>query len=96
MVFAETNSQYYRVEDFGVEATFVYSATTYSVNGIFENVYSEDLNVNGTVPTFACTESDVALLVVDATITIASSDYIVRVKKPDGTGHTLLVLEKSI
>ena len=96
MAFTEDLSQYFNTEDFGVVASFTSGATTYTANGIFENVYSEDLSVNGTVPTFACVESDVSALAVDATCSINSTTYYVRIKKPDGTGATLLVLEKSI
>tara|TARA_R110000824_G_scaffold82382_6_gene206495 strand:- start:2274 stop:2567 length:294 start_codon:yes stop_codon:yes gene_type:complete len=95
MAFIETLSQYFRVDDFGIVATFTPSGGSLtSVNGIFENIYSEDLSVTGTVPTFACVESDVSSLAVDDVLTVDSSIYYVRTKKPDGTGATLLVLEK--
>ncbi|QDP46575.1 MAG: hypothetical protein Unbinned4098contig1000_35 [Prokaryotic dsDNA virus sp.] len=96
MAFTEDLTQYFDTNDFGVEASFTSSGTAYTAKGIFDNLYSEDLSVNGTVPTFTCVESDVTNLAVDAVCTINSTNYIVRVKKPDGTGITMLVLEKSI
>lgn len=96
MAFTEPISQYFRTEDFGVEASFIVGATTYLVKGIFENIYSEDLSASGSIPTFTCATADVANLVKDAVITIESINYYLRVPKPDGTGVSTLVLEKVI
>lgn len=97
MVFSENISQYFSVDDFAISATFTpEGGSSTAVKGIFENLFSEDLSVNGTLPTFTCSESDVSTLAVDGTITINSNNYFVRQKKADGTGVTTLVLEKSL
>tara|TARA_Y100000310_G_C20521202_1_gene733773 strand:+ start:716 stop:1003 length:288 start_codon:yes stop_codon:yes gene_type:complete len=93
MAFTESLSTFFRTNDFAVSATFSEDESDVTVNGVFENVYSEDLSVRGSLPTFVCVESDVESVSIDGSLTVDGTAYTVRNKKPDGTGVTTLVLE---
>jgi len=78
--------------DFGVDATV--GANTFTV--IFENAYVEVGDIAGTYPTALALDSDVSAYSIarGTALTINSVSYKVRIPQPDGTGYTLLVLEK--
>lgn len=101
MVFSEDLTQFFRTADFAVTGVFTPSggsATT--VYGIFDNVFSEDLQVAGSLPVFECAAADVATMAVDDLLTITGSaaddDYFVRTMRPDGTGVMALTLERDL
>lgn len=80
--------------DFGVTVT--YSGGSFV--GIFDNAYT-DVDAGGGVaismvdPRLSCRTADVTGVSEGDTITIGGNSYIVRVKMPDGTGMTELMLE---
>jgi hypothetical protein len=91
---------FFDADDFGVTVTYTPdggSAT--SITGIFEDEY-EPIEVGGFVPVsssapiFHCKTSDVASAAEGDAMTIHAVDYIVRVVMNDGTGVTMLQLEK--
>lgn len=65
-----------------------------SINGIFENEYIESVDVNSLTPTFLCKTSDLTNIKVGNNLTVDNTDYKIRDPQQDGTGLTLLVLEK--
>lgn len=77
--------------DFGTAATI--GAAT--VTGIFDIPTAEAFGMLGTGPTFTCAASDVAGVAAGQAVTINSVGYTVTAVKPDGTGLTVLVLDKS-
>lgn len=90
MAFAETFSGYFA--DFGVDATI--GAAT--VRGIFDADYGEGFGiVGGTQPVFRCASADVAAVSEGTAITINSVAYTARAVEPDGSGITLIRLEKA-
>lgn len=90
MAFAETFSGYFA--DYGVDATI--GAAT--VRGIFDAAYSEGFGiVGGTQPVLRCATSDVSAVVEGTAITIGGVGYTARAVEPDGTGITLIRLEKA-
>lgn len=91
MAFTEELSAFFDTTDgFAVAAT-VGAAT---VNGIFDKAYFESINVQGDQPMFLCASADVASVVHGTAVTISAVNYKVVGVEPDGTGMTLLRLEK--
>lgn len=91
MAFAENHDLLLDTEEgFAVQATFGAGSTA---KGILDREYDETLGVQTRRKTFLCKESAVAALAVNQQVTIESQAYFVRVKQPDGTGMTTLVLE---
>jgi hypothetical protein len=90
VTFTEPLNEFFSTDDFA--ETAVSGATT--VYGIFENAYSEDLSSQGTLPIFTCTTTNANLFSVNDILTVSGTNYYLRVKKPDGAGVTVLVLEK--
>jgi len=78
--------------DFGVSVTVGANSFT----AIFENAYVEIGDIAGTFPTALVLDTDISAysIVRGTALTIASVSYKVRIPQPDGTGFTLLVLEK--
>jgi hypothetical protein len=79
------------LEDWGEDAT--YGAST--ITGIFDDSYSDMVDIAGSVPVFTCRTSDVtaASVAVGGTLTVSAGSYTVRALEPDGTGMTRIVLE---
>ena len=92
MAFAEDLAPFFATSDFGSAATI--GAAT--VNGILDTAYLEPLGnaVQGNAPVFLCRTADVASIAHGTSIVIAGVTYKVRGVEPDGTGVTLLRLEK--
>lgn len=91
---------FFDADDFGVSATYTPDggvATT--ITGIFDDAY-EAIEVGGfvpvasTAPAFHCKTSDVSAAAEGDALTVSGTDYIVRVVMNDGTGVTMLQLEK--
>ena len=89
------------VDDFGVAATYTPtggSATT--VNGIFDNDIIE-VDAGGNIPMavrqprFLCRTSDVSNAVEGDALVVSATNYTIRVVDHDGTGMTVLALEKN-
>lgn len=88
-------------DDFGVAATYTPSGgVAATVNGIFDNDFIE-VDAGGGVgvalqqPRFHCRTADVSTAAEGDAITINSVAHTVRIVQDDGTGMTMLVLEKN-
>jgi len=78
--------------DHGTDAT-IGAATG---RGIFDAVYSEGFGmVGGSQPVLRCASADVTTVVEGTAITIGGVGYTARAVEPDGTGITLIRLEKA-
>jgi hypothetical protein len=77
--------------DFGVVATI--GAAT--VTGIFDVPTAETFGMLGTDPTFTCAAADVPGIAAGQAVTINAVAYTVTAVRPDGTGVTVLTLEKA-
>jgi len=88
------------VDDFGTAATYTPSGgSAATVNGIFDNEFIE-VDAGGGVgvalvqPRFHCRTADVSSAAEGDAITIDSVAYTVRIVQDDGTGMTVLILER--
>ena len=77
--------------DFGVVATI--GAAT--VIGIFDVPTAEAFGMLGTDPTFTCAAADVPGIAAGQAVTINAVAYTVTAVRPDGTGLTVLMLDKA-
>ena len=77
--------------DFGTAATI--GAAT--VIGIFDVPTAEAFGMLGTYPTFTCAAADVPGIAAGQAVTINAVAYTVTAVRPDGTGVTVLTLEKA-
>lgn len=77
-------------DEFAVAATI--GAGT--VDGIFDNAFVSVEGIEGTHPIFLCEASEVSSVVHDNTVVIGAVTYKVKGIEPDGTGMTMLILEK--
>lgn len=93
MAFTEDLSVFFRTEDFGTAA--VYSGSGATINGILDAEYEEPMGrVQASKPVFVCRTSDVPSAAHAQTLTIGAQVYKIVGVEPDGTGITLLKLEK--
>lgn len=94
MAFAEDMSAFFNAETPGYSQATIGAA---HVDGIFSTDYADYGNglVSGSAPVFTCATADVTSVVEGTAITISAVGYTVRGIEPDGTGVTLLRLEKS-
>ena len=89
------------VDDFGVAATYTPTGGSAStVNGIFDNDIIE-VDAGGNVPMavrqprFLCRTNDVSDAVEGDALVVNATNYMIRVVDHDGTGMTVLALEKN-
>ena len=67
-----------------------------SINGTFSREYAEVGNIEGYHPAFLIPDADAATITKNNTVlTIDSVSYTTVSKQPDGTGTTLLILQKT-
>lgn len=99
-MFTENLDDFLDVGDFAEAATYTPDGgAAVSINGIFDLTYV-DIETGGGVPisglkaVFTCKASDVAAEPEGDTVTARGVNYTIMVHQPDGTGLTLLVLEK--
>lgn len=93
MPFTEDMSLYLRTADFGTAA--VYSGSGATINGILDADYDEAMGrVQASTPLFACATADVANATHGQTLTVGATVYKIVGVEPDGTGMTVLRLEK--
>jgi len=96
---ADDRAIFLAVNDFGISATFTHSSTTTTISGIFDNDFIE-VDAGGGVgfalqqPKFIARTADVSTAVEDDTLVISSVTYKIKVRQDDGTGMTVLILEK--
>ena len=92
MAFVEDLAPFFSTSDFAVDATLGGTAVT----GIFDAAYLEPLGsiVEGVGPVFMLSTADAASSAHGTTLVIGAATYKVRGIEPDGTGVTLLRLER--
>lgn len=91
---------FFETDDFAVTATYTPAGgSPTSIKGIFDNEFYE-ADAGGSVtfaieqPRFTCASSDVASAVEGEAIVINAVSYTINVVQRDGTGVTMLILEK--
>ena len=93
-MFKEDFSVFTNPKEFGDTATI--GATP--VNGIYEHQYVEttinSVPVAGEHPTFGCAVADLPAYTYGTVLTVDGVTYKIRNWQPDGTGWTILILEK--
>ncbi len=96
MAFTEDLSEFFDTT-YGFAVTATYNGST-SVNGIFDAEYFEPdagfAGVQSSQPVFLCRTTDVASATHGQTLVISGATYHIAGVEPDGTGLTLLKLEK--
>ncbi len=97
---ADDRAIFVGTDDFGVAATYTPSGGSgVSINGIFDNDFIE-IDAGGGVgvamqqPRFHCRTADVSSAAEGDALVVDSVNYIIRIVQDDGTGMTMLVLEK--
>jgi len=82
---------FFKTDEFGVEVAV--GANTF--NGLFDNDYDDELDLEGASAQLSCRTEDVTTfsIVKGTSLVIAGSTYLVRELRADGTGVTLLYLE---
>tara|TARA_R100000278_G_scaffold113608_1_gene91805 strand:- start:3221 stop:3532 length:312 start_codon:yes stop_codon:yes gene_type:complete len=88
------------VDDFGSAGTYTPSGGSAStINGIFDNDFIE-VDAGGAVavalqqPRFHCRTADVSSAAEGDALVVGGVNYTIRIVQDDGTGMTMLVLEK--
>lgn len=92
-MFTEDLTEFFDTDELAVTATYA----GVSWPGILENEYYEvpgEIGVESSQPLFLCAAADVPTGIRGKTITVSGISYTVRGLRPDGTGITILVLEK--
>jgi hypothetical protein len=89
MAFAESLPGFFT--DFGVTATIGAA----SVRGIFDAHSAEMFGIGGSNPTFTCAAADVVGITEGQAVNINAVAYTVTAVKPDGTGVSVLHLDKA-
>ncbi|MEW6612702.1 MAG: hypothetical protein AB1409_08175 [Pseudomonadota bacterium] len=79
------------VADFGINAV----VGGVSVRGIFDNAFVEQLGVEGLRPTFTAPTASLPAVSHGTVVTINAVSYRSIGVQPDGTGVTLLILERT-
>lgn len=87
-MFAENHAAFFT--DFGVDATL----NSASVRVIFDAAYTDPLGVESVGPVATLPTADAATVAHGQMLIVASTTYKVRGVEPDGTGITLLRLER--
>lgn len=97
---ADDRAIFVGIDDFGVAATYTPSGGAAStVNGIFDNDFIE-IDAGGGVgvamqqPRFHCRTADVSSAAEGDALVVNTVSYIIRIVQDDGTGMTMMVLEK--
>jgi hypothetical protein len=92
VAFVEDLTPFFAVSDFAVAGTL----NGVAVTGIFDNQYFEPLggDVQGAEPVFVLPTASSSSAAHGQSLVIGATTYKVRGVEPDGTGVTLLRLEK--
>lgn len=95
MAFTEDLAPFFSVSEFGSNATLAGVA----VRGIFDNAYLQGdvggAGMAGAQPMFSLATSDVPADPVGASLVVNSTTYRVAAHEPDGTGVSVLMLERT-
>lgn len=98
----ETDSEraiFFAADDFGINATLTIDGQPSQVTGIFDNDY-QDLDAGGSVPfaasepTFHARTADMVGVEEGDALTVDDEVYTISVVMSDGTGLTMLRLER--
>ena len=88
---------FFNAEEFGVVATFVSLPGEPEVTGIFDDDAVQIGEVQSSDPTLHCRSIDLPAGAVDGVrLRVAGVEYFLRNPQPDGTGLTVLQLEKVV
>lgn len=90
MAFTEDLAAF--VSDFGTDATVAGVGT---VRGIFDAAYGAADLMSGTEPAFQAPSASLPAVARGSAVTINGTAYLVRIREDDGTGWTVLRLEKA-
>jgi S-adenosylmethionine/arginine decarboxylase-like enzyme len=91
MPFAEDLAPFFNVADFADAATL----DGVAVSGIFDNGYEEAFGMTTHEARYTMASSEAASATNASVLVVRSTSYRVRVPQPDGTGVTVLLLERS-
>lgn len=93
-MFAEDLAPFFNTAEF---ATAVVFGGTTTVKAIFDNAYIEGggFNVGGTRPLLTCRSADVAAVAVGTPVVVNAVSYTVAEIEPDGTGVSVLHLQRT-
>jgi len=95
MTVESANDRLAFLNDFGVDCVF----NRKNFKGIFDNAFNE-LTPGGNVSfsiqeaQLHCRTSDIVTVEIGSTVKVDGSNFIVQDKQPDGTGMTVLMLER--
>lgn len=91
---------FFDTDDFAVSATYTPAGGSAStISGIFDDEFEAIetgalIAVASSAPVFQCKTSDVSTAAEGDALTVNSTSYLIRVVQNDGTGVTMLQLEK--
>lgn len=93
---ADDRAVFLNTYEFGVTATFTGLSGAPTIDGIFDDPSAlANANVMSTDPFFRCRTADIPSGAGDGTrLQVNATDYTIRNLEPDGTGMTVLQLEK--
>lgn len=91
MPFAEALSPFFNVAEFASLATLDGAA----VQGIFDNAYTEAFGMASRAPMFTLPTASAASATQASVLVVDGTTYRVTSVQPDGTGVTVLMLERS-
>ena len=97
---ADDRAIFVNVDDFGVAASYTPAGgVAATVNGIFDNDFIEADAGGGVTfalqqPRFHCRTADVSSAAEGDALVVGGVNYTIRVVQDDGTGMTILVLER--
>ena len=99
MAFVEVFSEFYNTDDFAVNATYTpQGGSASTITGIFDEEYqlidAGSVGVSGSTPVFECASSSVPAAAPGDTLVVNAVTFLVVEVQPDGTGVTVLILEK--
>lgn len=89
--FSEDLGDFFTTAGFGTSVTWSGGEV---LVGIFDNDYVEEFGMEGRRPVLHCKTSEAGNVALNETATISGASYKLIRKEPDGTGVTLMILEK--
>ncbi len=91
MAFTEDHSAFLDEDDFAVPASVGGS----SVSVIFDHAFVEVQGIAGEQPMVLADDGDISSVSVGDALIVNDTLYAIRVKRPDGTGLTMMLLEET-
>lgn len=90
-MFVENIDEFLSTADFAIAVTIGGSP----VNAIFDDAYQDDLEVEGSVPTLWCKTAALPAIAHGTAVVVNSVSYRISGIQPDGTGVTVLRLQRT-